>query len=1170
MKRILIICILLISISSKAQESQNNEAVLLEKINNLKNSGDVISEKYAIALNNLAVFYHNIKYYQKAEPLYLQSLDIYKKLTFEKPQGHVSCLNNLGYLYQVKEDYPKAEISYLEAYKLNININGEFDKSNINCLINIIAIYKLNKNFNKSQEYYLKLLKLQETVYGINHLEYVNTLFNIGYNLCNLELANEAESYFLKAFELNDSLNNYNLNRDIEFEKYEDNFNLNRVSKSYELLKIIYRVKKNRFLKVKTKAIANDYIEFLKFNIGVTYTAEGHFEVAEKYYIESVEISKSIYSINSIEYANSLIQLAKCNIFINKDKAINYFNQIIIIFEKLKIKCNEDYITSLDAISIGDLDLSNYKKKLEIQFKVLELKERCYGKSTIEYSKTLEHIGIIYKWFGDYNNSEKYFLNALTIQENIETKFNNNYFYTLLQLSSLYSSSGLYDKQFSALQSADQIHEVLLKNESIDTFSKYFLLSSWQYYYYNVQDYYSVKKVLERKIKIQNNDKMQKHDLEGYFKDLSSLALIESEMGNYDKSLEIYQKIIEIKESNSNKLPKYIGIAGVLAKLKRFDEAKYYFDKAYDIFNLLPKQNDHYDDTLLILSEFYVSINDYNKITNLYLKVLKSHNNFYINSANYMSTAELIDSYIAYRKENMIKSKFIENKINNSDIIEALYNNELVIRGLSLRNQQRIASSIRKSNNKELQINYENLLKNKKELNKINELPINNRPLNYSNLVSNTEQLEKELVKSSSIFSDSKKLISIDWKKIQNNLKPNQIVIDLVSFKYFNKKWTDSIVYCAYVIGKDYKAPKFISLFEEKQLNFNDEKNKNDNINNIYSNKSVSDLFLKPLEKELEGITTIYLSPNGLGHQIDFAALSINEKQTLGEKYKLHILSSPTELMDYKVAKLDKKSNIELLLYGGIDYDTSQGKSNISLNNNQNSLDEELNDLAKRSGIDKLPGTLKEVEDISINANKNSFNSIVFNNNQATEESIKALDGRETPYLLHIATHGFFFPDPIQEIPKENKRLEGKSKIYKASDDPMMRSGLLLAGAKNYWGKSNQNNTIEDGILTASEISNLDLSACQLVVLSACETGLGEVKGSEGVFGLQRAFKMAGVKNIIMSLWKVPDAQTAELFDIFYSECFAGNSIHEAFRFAQSKMKTKYSPYYWAGFVLLE
>ena len=88
--------------------------------------------------------------------------------------------------------------------------------------------------------------------------------------------------------------------------------------------------------------------------------------------------------------------------------------------------------------------------------------------------------------------------------------------------------------------------------------------------------------------------------------------------------------------------------------------------------------------------------------------------------------------------------------------------------------------------------------------------------------------------------------------------------------------------------------------------------------------------------------------------------------------------------------------------------------------------------------------------------------------------------------------------------------------------------------------------------------------------MSACETGLGQINGSEGVFGLQRAFKMAGVKNIIMSLWKVPDVQTAELFDIFYKTCFSGKSIHEAFQIAQSEMKQKYPPYYWAGFVLLE
>ncbi|MEY3499652.1 MAG: hypothetical protein RL308_1321, partial [Bacteroidota bacterium] len=410
---------------------------------------------------------------------------------------------------------------------------------------------------------------------------------------------------------------------------------------------------------------------------------------------------------------------------------------------------------------------------------------------------------------------------------------------------------------------------------------------------------------------------------------------------------------------------------------------------------------------------------------------------------------------------------------------------------------------------------------------------------------------------------------------VKDKLKKDEVVIDLISFTYYNKKLTNNIVYAAFVVSKKYKYAKYIPLFEKKKLDFlltRIENEKEDGkINKQYTDKAISDLFLKPLEKDLEKIKTIYLSPTGLGHQIDFAALQLSGNQTLGEKYNLHILSSPAELVSYKVSSLDKKSNIELLLYGGIDYNKSNTKTEID-----NEIVEPTNDIAALrsqsgiSGFDYLNGTNNEINQIQLKGSQNGFTTTVYKESEATEESIKQLDGRTTPYILHLATHGFFSPDPKQEIPDDIFAEQGKTKIYKASDDPMMRSGLLLAGANNYWGKSAGNTTKEDGILTASEISNLDLSACQLVVLSACETGLGEVKGSEGVFGLQRAFKMAGVKNIIMSLWKVPDAQTAELFDVFYTECFAGKTIHEAFQTAQSQMKVKYSPYYWAGFVLLE
>lgn len=139
------------------------------------------------------------------------------------------------------------------------------------------------------------------------------------------------------------------------------------------------------------------------------------------------------------------------------------------------------------------------------------------------------------------------------------------------------------------------------------------------------------------------------------------------------------------------------------------------------------------------------------------------------------------------------------------------------------------------------------------------------------------------------------------------------------------------------------------------------------------------------------------------------------------------------------------------------------------------------------------------------------------------------------------------------------------------SDDPLIRSGLIFSGANKAWANPKYKvDSTDDGILTALEVANLDLKEAKLVVMSACETGLGDINTSEGIFGLQRAFKLAGAKNIIMSLWKVPDTQTKELMKLFYQNCFNGLSVSDALRKAQMEMSKKYPPYYWAAFKLLE
>jgi CHAT domain-containing protein len=215
----------------------------------------------------------------------------------------------------------------------------------------------------------------------------------------------------------------------------------------------------------------------------------------------------------------------------------------------------------------------------------------------------------------------------------------------------------------------------------------------------------------------------------------------------------------------------------------------------------------------------------------------------------------------------------------------------------------------------------------------------------------------------------------------------------------------------------------------------------------------------------------------------------------------------------------------------------------------------------------------------------NQITSTLYTGKQASEESFKHLaDNGKSPELIHIATHGFFFPeiepkkDEIEKIIFRSFEQADSSiqqnisnePAFTSSENPLLRSGILLAGASRVWNKLPEIEGVEDGTLTAYEVSNMSLSNTQLIVLSACETGLGDIKGSEGVFGLQRAFKMAGVRYIIMSLWQVPDYQTSELMELFYTNWLNGMAIKEAFNMAQQTMRKKYNPFYWAAFVLIE
>lgn len=320
-----------------------------------------------------------------------------------------------------------------------------------------------------------------------------------------------------------------------------------------------------------------------------------------------------------------------------------------------------------------------------------------------------------------------------------------------------------------------------------------------------------------------------------------------------------------------------------------------------------------------------------------------------------------------------------------------------------------------------------------------------------------------------------------------------------------------------------------------------------------------------PLVRALHGCKQLFLAPDGDITRLPFEVLPTDADHFLIDEYALSYLGSGRDLLRFGAKTSGQPS--PPVVFADPDFDLSIEEASpqtppaiIQVADARTSRD--LNRGTLHFG--RLPGTQTEGEKIAEQLNVQPWLA-----KAAVEARLKT--GR-SPHILHIATHGFFLPD--------QKELSGDEALPEASDgrferllkqrleNPLLRSGLALAGV-NTWSRGGfLPAEAEDGLLTAEDVTGLDLLDTELVVLSACETGLGEVRIGEGVFGLRRAFVLAGARRLVMSLWKVPDQHTQELMVAFYRDLLEGRAVPEALRLAQRAMRDRYRhPYYWGAFI---
>ena len=455
--------------------------------------------------------------------------------------------------------------------------------------------------------------------------------------------------------------------------------------------------------------------------------------------------------------------------------------------------------------------------------------------------------------------------------------------------------------------------------------------------------------------------------------------------------------------------------------------------------------------------------------------------------------------------------------------------------------------------------------------------------INIDQLEHQAESLEKELVRNEVLsMEELANQHRTTFEEIKGRLTTKQAAIDFIRFPYYApERKTDSIYYCALINRNTYEQPALVYLGEEKEIKRLLRANVQLDGGNYVENERVGNLLYQqiwqPIEPYLEGVNQIAVSGSGLLYKVSFGAMKNADQSPLINQYNFTYYDNLKYINQTAIPTFDSNQSIALMGAATFDLDSiqlvdlaKQRQSPILENTIElptlEEYAEEEEAVATRSGVvfNYLPATKKEVQNIAQQFQSKNWQVSTYTDLEAVEEQFKILEGEQAPSILHIATHGYFF-EPLKEGRKVPNNARGR---IMAAKNPLLRAGLAFSGANYAWKKGKTLPNVEDGILTAYEIASQNLAKTNLVVLSACETGLGDAVSGEGVFGLQRAFKMAGVEDMLISLWQVPDQQTQELMAAFYKYYLESGDAATALHQAQLELSKTYRPFYWGGFIL--
>lgn len=855
------------------------------------------------------------------------------------------------------------------------------------------------------------------------------------------------------------------------------------------------------------------------------------------------------------------------------------------MFMNLVVKDRSDYEKASALNLSGEMlyasgSVNQAQKKFE---QAIELYKKIDSTNSLGYALSISNLGLLFQNSGRYTKAIEFNTEALAIRK-VRKPGSLVHAASLNNMGVLQKDLGDYDKSEELIKQANQIN---LEKSEKSKVPNAITLNNLAMLYQTLGRYKDAEKLLNECLEVAAEEMREKSD--NYIRFQINLAILYKETGRLDEAKLVYNRCMKIKRTRlSDRHPDYAhlcrGKAAVLMELREDDEevvklltkAASIYEKKYG------KYHPAYASTVLDLGNYYRVRNDYDQAKkNLdeavmvrkellgenhqdYLKAKESlgllewqHGNTAVASTHLkeviVKTVGYIDTYFAPMSEAE-KAKFwdklqprlqkfysfaVENYTKDPELLHMMYNNQIKTKALLLNSTSKVRNSILNSGSSELIVKYTMWLNQKEELARVYTLTkkqIEEENINLDSLEKATNALEKKLIEESVMFNSSIQGEEISYKSLHKLLEDDEALVEIVQFRRFNVSFTDEVYYAGLIMTKEISEPKLVLLKNGADMEAGHIRSYRKAMTNYKDDPTAYTNYWEAFDKVVGKKKKVYVSLDGVYNVVSLNTLKDGDTYLI-DRHDFVLLSNAKDLNAVKNIR-PAASRKTATLIGFPDYGNNKA-------------------------VDPLPGTKTEVEFINGLLKKNKFKTTVFLGGNASEGNVKSSETK----ILHIATHGFFFPD-VDHVKSE--RVFG-IETSKAKSNPLHRSGLLLANAEaTIFGQEADHSTSNNGILTAYETMNLSLEETELVVLSACETGLGDIKAGEGVYGLQRSFQVAGAKSVIMSLWWVSDEATMELMRHFYQQYMKTGNKQASFLAAQQAVKLKFKePYFWGAFVLI-